>query len=290
MKITVFTPTYNRRKTLQRLYDSLLEQTCKEFEWLVVDDGSTDETERYIESLKEDNKINITYYKQKNKGKHIAHNRGVKMAMGELFFCVDSDDFLPHDAIKNIYDNIETLRETDCGFISGKVDEKNNLLCSNISSSLPHVGLNKLNSIGINGEFSFVFKTQILRNYLYPEIDNEKFIGESVLYDKLELSGYTLCPVPGFLTICEYQENGLTSIFYKLMLENPIGYKIYYKQRIDIALTFKDRINYCLRYNAFKRLGKKNIFNYYGKYNFLVAVSYIPSFLLYLYYYKRNKY
>ena len=97
--ITVFTPTYNRAYMIDKLYDSLCLQTCKDFEWIVVDDGSVDNTEELIQNFIQENKIHIVYYKQKNQGKHIAINKGVELAKGELFFIVDSDDILPKDSL-----------------------------------------------------------------------------------------------------------------------------------------------------------------------------------------------
>ena len=102
MKITVLTPTYNRAHTLGRLYKSLVNQTVKEFEWLIIDDGSTDNTKQTVETFKNDNKISIKYVEQENGGKHRALNNGVKLVDNELVFFVDSDDWLEKDAIEKI--------------------------------------------------------------------------------------------------------------------------------------------------------------------------------------------
>ena len=99
VKITVFTPTYNRAYTLERLYKSLLNQTSYDFEWLIVDDGSTDNTSELIKSFQNNQLFDVRYYKQGNGGKHVAINKGVELAEGELFFIVDSDDYLTDDAI-----------------------------------------------------------------------------------------------------------------------------------------------------------------------------------------------
>lgn len=103
--ITIFTPTYNRAYRLPNLYKSLQEQTCKDFEWLVVDDGSTDNTSKLFEQWQaEENSFPIRYFKQPNGGKHRAINRGVKEAKGELFFIVDSDDTLSSNAIRIVFE------------------------------------------------------------------------------------------------------------------------------------------------------------------------------------------
>jgi glycosyltransferase involved in cell wall biosynthesis len=108
--ITIFTPTYNRRQLIERLYQSLLSQTQKNFEWLVIDDGSTDNTENYFtDLLAKQQPFPIRYIKQENGGKHRAINKGVQNANGELFFIVDSDDYLTENAIEKINQWVATL-------------------------------------------------------------------------------------------------------------------------------------------------------------------------------------
>ena len=97
--VTIFTPTYNRAYIIGKLYGSLLEQTDRNFEWLIVDDGSTDNTRELIGSFIREDRISIRYFRQENGGKHRAINRGVREAAGELFFIVDSDDQLTPEAV-----------------------------------------------------------------------------------------------------------------------------------------------------------------------------------------------
>lgn len=124
--ITVFTPTYNRVYHLNRLYESLCQQTDKNFEWLVVDDGSTDYTEELIDTFRKEGIIEVRYIKQTNGGKHRAVNRGAREAQGSLFFIVDSDDYLCKDAIyyiTNEYKEIEHDKDY-CGVCGLRVDNK----------------------------------------------------------------------------------------------------------------------------------------------------------------------
>src|SRR5699024_7599204 len=100
MTLTIFTPTYNRAYILPKLYNSLVEQSNKDFVWLIVDDGSTDNTKKLVFTWIRENKISIKYYYQKNQGKSIAHNKGVKETDTELFSCVDSDDYLTKDCVE----------------------------------------------------------------------------------------------------------------------------------------------------------------------------------------------
>ena len=121
--ITVFTPAYNRANLLDRLYASLVNQQCKDFEWLIVDDGSSDNTKDVVNSFIQDNKIDIRYIYQDNKGKHVAFNTGVKNANGNLFFCVDSDDFLSDNCISDIVECSECVSNDNiAGIIAKKTD------------------------------------------------------------------------------------------------------------------------------------------------------------------------
>lgn len=97
--VTILTPTYNRAYTLKRLYKSITNQTNKNFEWIVIDDGSQDETVSLLREWKTDNNIKMSYIKQENMGKHVALNKGIDMANGKMIFIVDSDDYIVKDAI-----------------------------------------------------------------------------------------------------------------------------------------------------------------------------------------------
>ena len=100
--LTIFTPAYNRARTLPRTYESLLRQTCKDFEWLVIDDGSTDGTRELVEDWIKEKKIPIRYIHQKNQGMHGAHNTAYRNISTELNTCIDSDDYMPDDAVEKI--------------------------------------------------------------------------------------------------------------------------------------------------------------------------------------------
>lgn len=283
--ISVFTPTYNRKELLKKLYLSLLEQTDKNFEWIIVDDGSCDDTKALVSEWISQNHIPIKYSYQQNSGKHIAFNNGIDLANGKLFFCVDSDDFLPNDAIENIRKLYACeLFESTIGIIALKSDTQGNLLSekfpANIKSSTTYDLTNKYHC---PGEKTIIYKTDILKNHPFPTVQNEKFIGECVLYDSLDKFGKMLL-LNKVLTICEYQENGLSNNFFKIMTLNPIGFKIYHKQRIDLTASLKERLGYAVRYNAFKLMSKDSCYNYSGKYRLLVILTIPFGFLLKLYY------
>ena len=112
MIITVFTPTYNRAYIIKNLFNSLKNQTFQNFEWIIVDDGSTDNTEEVVkEWLNESLFFKIKYHKQKNGGKHTAINKGLELASGDVFFIIDSDDYITNDALFKInsFTNFSTI-------------------------------------------------------------------------------------------------------------------------------------------------------------------------------------
>lgn len=291
MIVTVFTPTYNRKEKLKRLYANLSEQTCFEFEWLIVDDGSNDETEEVVKQLIEsENEFSIRYLKKSNGGKYTAYNIGVRAAIGALFMCVDSDDFLEKDAIEKILNLKKYIQDNRInGIVALKRDSQSRIL----SDELPQ-GIEKCRMIDLEqqyncrGEFTFIFKTDIAKKYLFPVIDSETFMGERVVYDQIDQQGkmYLFNHV---LTVCEYCEDGYTQNFMRVVLNNPTGYQIYYKQRIDMAISFKERIGYIVRYHAFRRMANSDKYVYNGRKKILVASLYPAGYLVYKLYMRKKR-
>ena len=287
--VTIFTPTYNRAGLLNRIYNSLKSQTNPNSEWVIVDDGSVDDTKTVVQQWIDEAVIKIKYVYQENRGKHFAFNQGVKNASGELFFCVDSDDYLPEHCVDEIIDAFNSVKDDKiAGIIGLKTDIDENLLSEVFPVGVAQTTMYELvNKYKCYGEKSLIFKTDILRKYPYPEIKNEKFIGECVVYDKID-KDYEMLVINKVLTVCEYQPDGLTNRIFINMLKNPTGYKIYYKQRIDMACSLKERIGYIIRYNAFNILSKDNEYDYNGKYNVFVKFLEPIGWLLTKYYNKRK--
>lgn len=271
--LTVFTPTYNRSVTIERTYKSLINQTCKDFEWLIVDDGSTDDTETLVQEWSANSTFSIRYIKQTNGGKYRAYNNGLKHAKGEFFFCVDSDDWLPANAVELILSHAESLSndESLAGIIALKMFPDRMLIGRPYKNAGLSSSLYDLELSGEGGERSLVFKTSIARMFPFPEETNEKFITESVVYDRFH-GKYEFIVSNDVLTICEYQLDGLSSNPHALMLRNPAGYKLYFAQRIDMPPSMVTRIGYVLRYHAFRLLYGGMAYNYNGKYKLLVTM------------------
>lgn len=254
---TVFTPAYNRAYTLGKLYESLKKQTCNDFEWLVVDDGSKDETEKLFNKwTKEKNNFNINYIKVENGGKQRAINKGVKLAKGKMFFIVDSDDYLLENAIekivkyektisgKNKYAGLSFLRKYSNGNIIGKNLKKEYIDCLN----------SERNFYNLQGDKAEVYYKDILKRYPFPEIAGEKFVSENVVWNRISKDGYKIRWYNESIYVCDYLEDGLTSKGNKLYENNPKGYLIYIRNMVNytnINLLNKFRL-YCSYYDAVK--------------------------------------
>ncbi len=283
MLLTVFTPAYNRAALLPRLFESLKTQTCFDFEWLIIDDGSTDDTQDVVNSFACED-FTIRYIKKENGGKHTAHNLAVTEAKGELFFCVDSDDWLPERAVENIKNSFSKMSDRDYAIIAYKSTADGRLLSNNFTEKETHMGFYKLIQSGACGEFSLVMTTKIIKDYPFPVINGERFSGENVLYDLLELKGYTVFTCNFVLTVCEYQENGLSNNFYNLLKTNPTAFQIYHLQRIDLVQSLKERVNHILRYHAFKFMSKNKEYIYKGPHKILVFLTAWTGIFAALYY------
>lgn len=231
MLITVFTPSYNRAYALPRLFESLRAQTFTDFEWIIVNDGSSDNTEELVSGFMANaSSFPIRYIKTENGGKHRAINKGVQQARGELFFTLDSDDYLLEDSLRYIADEFikmdSDVKSKICalfglkiypdGRIIGKTFEGERLLTSSIDS-LRH---------NIRGDKGEVFLTKILQKYPYPEIEGEKFATECIIWDRMAHDGYKTMYFNKPLSVCQYLEDGLTHQGWGLYAQNPIQWSI----------------------------------------------------------------
>lgn len=234
-KITVFTPTYNRAYILENLYRSLQRQTCTAFEWLIVDDGSSDGTEALIRSWQaEENSFPIRYVWQENGGKCRAINRGLELADGEVFFTVDSDDYLTDDALEKVllWDAELPKDQKFCGFVGNRgttpTDTPNRLFDGGY---LDGDALDRYREV--DGERAFVFYTEIHRKYLYPEFPGEKFLTEAVTWDLMAHDGYKMRFYNDIIWIWEYKDDGLTRAGYQVFLNNPQGTGLFFRQKAE---------------------------------------------------------
>ncbi len=257
--ITVFTPTYNRAYTLHQLYDSLCRQKNKDFEWLILDDGSQDETEQIVNRWINEKIIDVRYFKTQNGGKSRAINKGVLIANGELFFIVDSDDYLMDNAIDKVLFHWNKIEEKFkysgvCArriYTTGEKIGGDNIKFDIIDSD----NLSFHYSLGINADIAEVFRTDLLRKYPFPEFENEKFVPEAFIWNKIT----RLYPMRYFnegIYVCEYLSDGYTKNFKRNLKQNPKGFRLYYNS----LLTNKGKIPVVHRIKALIRICQCNYF------------------------------
>ena len=232
-QITVFTPTYNRAYILEQLYRSLQRQTFSDFEWVVVDDGSSDNTHELISRWhQEQNPFPIHYIRQTNSGKCSAINRGLDLARGRLFFTVDSDDYLTDDALEKIINWEAELPSAEkyCG-LAGNLGTSEQITPNRLfdggywdGTALDRYGI-------VDGERAMVFYTDVHRQYRYPIFPEEKFMTEAVTWNRMANDGYQMRFYNDIIWVYEYKEDGLTKAGSRLFLNNPKGYGLFLREK-----------------------------------------------------------
>lgn len=288
MKITVFTPTFNRAYTLPKLYDSLVMQTNKNFEWIIVDDGSTDNTSELIKGWEQQHQITIKYFYQKNSGKMMAHNLGVLKSQEELFMCVDSDDYLfDKEVINNIIKKWENIDNQEKETLSGIVAQKYILNKNRQTSTLPNIHSDTLFNLYIKykykGDTALIFRTKVLKKHLFPRIEGEKFITEAYIYEQIDQK-YKLLYYPINIFTCEYMPDGYTNNWITTVIKNPQGWKLYYLQHMQYCNNTYELIKTVYRYNSICFMKGDNISQIISKSNnkilslLLLPIGWIKSY------------
>lgn len=257
-RVTILTPTYNRAAYLPRLYESLEAQTNRDFLWLVVNDGSEDGTRELIASYDGGN-TKIRYIEQKNAGKHIALNRGIREITSELTFIVDSDDYLPENAVETILAYHEKYRGTPglCGysFLRCHADGRVNTAYFPTDELIGSYAEVRING-GIGGDKAEVFYTEILRQYPFPVFAGEKFLPEDAVW--MQMSGpYQMVHINQNIYYCDYLEGGLTKSGKRMKIHSPRGMvlrsEIYLN---DPLISVRVKVKMMLLYQIYGAFGK----------------------------------
>lgn len=252
--ITIFTPTYNRAYRLQKLYESLCDQSCDKFEWLVVDDGSTDSTKEMVNTWRKENKILIRYFWQENAGKAQAHNLGVELAEMQLFTCVDSDDYLLPNAVERIFE-IWDKNPDKIGIICARIDVDHNPI-TYWNGSVKYCTLyDAYRKYDLRGDTMLIYQTELIKKYRFPRFEGEKFVTEAYLYDCLDREG-NMYITNEALYVTEYLPDGYTLNSHKLIQENPYGFQAYIIQRLKLDKKWKYIIEDTWQYIAVKQIIK----------------------------------
>ncbi|MCL1950185.1 MAG: glycosyltransferase family 2 protein [Turicibacter sp.] len=244
--ITVFTPAYNRAHTLSRLYQSLKEQTYTDFEWILMDDGSTDGTQALVDGwLKSPPAFKLTYKVVENGGKHRAINKGLDLAAGSLFFIVDSDDYLLPQALEKVNGWEKTLtdsqRKTFAGISGNRGYDVHRLIGDTFEGEFVDCTSLERDKYRILGDKAEVWYTQVLRQNKFPEFPGEKFVTEATVWFKLADLGYKVRWFNEIIYICNYLEDGLTKNIRDVLKKNPKGLQNYQALLDDIFPRFYAR-------------------------------------------------
>ena len=288
-RVTVFTPTYNRANTLERLYQSLQAQTFTDFEWLIIDDGSSDGTKTLFEKwILDKNPFPIHYHFKENGGKHTAINYGLDKAEGQLFFTADSDDYLTNDALQKVNKWIEDLprNEKFCG-VSGNLglnfNETPNTIFTgewrdaNLLERYP-----EFSDQPVDGERALVFFTEIHKKYKYPEFENEKFITEAVSWNRMGNDGFKMRIYNDIIYIYKFLPNGLTLSGSKIFIENPKGFGLWLREKAQFCnytTTMKLKMYYSYYCSQKYSMSMKNIAENIGTSSFIILfLSLVHSF------------
>lgn len=286
---TVFTPTYNRAYILPKLYRSLKEQTFIDFEWLVVDDGSNDNTEALVQQWINDksNNIRINYIKKENGGKPRAINLGTSIANGLFFFMVDSDDYLHPKALEKMYKWCKEI-ENEPKFIgvgAAKAFPNGEYIkgCAPIVNDRGFVDATNLQraEYNLDADMCEAYKTDIFKKFPMAEWPGEKFAPEQIALNEIALSGYLLRWHSDIIYYCDYLEDGLTKGSFDLEKNNPMGYAMMYNHTLKYPnKTFKQKLFTSCQMIALSIIGKHSSYITKSNNKLILLLTLLPGLML----------
>ena len=285
--LTIITPTYNRADCLKTCWDSLKEQTSKDFQWLIVDDGSTDHTADTVAQLQaESGEIQVDYLHKENGGKHTALNASHPLIQGRYVVVLDSDDTFIPNAVSSI---LEAWKRYDANpdvgriiFLKGyTVDEP---ICYVKNDNLPVDTLSEPR-IGVTGrDCCDTFRADLFRKYPFPVFAGERFIGEGAAFFGMELESKGVY-INQVIYLCEYREDGLTKAGRKMRLMNPRGGMYNSRTYMHPRLPVKRRIEKGMLYSCYGKFAKVSLAEALREnpYKALTLATYVPGVMLYHY-------
>lgn len=282
--LTIATPTYNRAHTLPKCYESLCAQSDKRFVWLIIDDGSTDNTSEVVDRWINEDTISIIYKKKENGGKASALNIGIEMLNTDYAVCLDSDDWFCEDAVKTALEELECTKEDEkcCGLLAlrnnpdgsvmGKVEIPKKM--KTITAEVVFLRLH------LTTELICFYKSSVLKKYRFPEFQGEKFVSPAWMQYTVT-QDYYFIPSWSKYCICEYIADGLTKNKKKIIANNPLGYTCVKRFSFDLATSLELRIKHGIMYDCGCLLGKdkdwlKNV-NHKGWAIVLMPIAWVVS-------------
>ncbi|WP_271783557.1 glycosyltransferase family 2 protein [Aquimarina algiphila] len=249
--ITVFTPTYNRAYCLHKCYESLVKQSNQDFKWLIIDDGSSDNTKELVGSWIKEDKIDIQYHYQKNLGMHGGHNAAYRLIETTLNVCIDSDDFMGEEAIQKILDAWESIKDKSeyAGLVGLDADESGAIIGTKIPEGIKETTMYELyNTHKVLGDKKLVYRTEVVKKYPpYPIFEGERFVPLGYLYQLID-QDYKLLPINEVFCVVEYMEDGSSMNMLKQYRRHPRGFAFSRKSRMQLATGFKDKFKNAIHY------------------------------------------
>ena len=260
--LTVFSPAYNRAHTLTRLYHSLCRQKCKDFIWLIVDDGSADNTEEIVKEWQaKDNGFQIRYVYKENGGMHTAHNVAYENIDTELNVCIDSDDMMSDNAVALILEHWERVKNKGyAGIVALDADFSGKIIGDTFPEGMSETTLSGYYATGRTGDKKLVYKTSIINKYpTYPVFPGEKYVALAYKYRLID-QDYKLSVLNQVVCLVEYQEDGSSMNMYKQYVRNPKGFAFWRKITMLYPTTRKRLFVDCIHYVSSSILAKNKNF------------------------------
>jgi glycosyltransferase involved in cell wall biosynthesis len=250
IKLTIFTPAYNRAHTLTRTYESLLAQDCKDFVWLIVDDGSVDNTAALVRSWQEqDNGFEIRYIYKENGGMHTAHNTAYEHIDTELNTCIDSDDKLAPGAVEKILCKWEQVKEQGyAGIIALDSDFDGNVIGKVFPEKLTETTVIGYYAAGGSGDKKLIYRTDIINQYPpYPVFEGEKYVALAYKYRLIDQT-WKMSVLDEIVCNVEYQPDGSSNTMWRQYLKNPNGFAFWRKVCMQYPYSRKRMVIDCIHY------------------------------------------
>lgn len=287
--LTVFTPTYNRAHTLPGTYESLCSQKNKDFLWLIIDDGSTDDTAQLVAQWQSrHNGFPIRYLYKENGGMHTAHNMAYDNITTELNMCLDSDDRLAPDAVEKILQKWAQVRHLGyAGMIGLDADPAGKVIGSGFPAGLTETTLAGYYAAGGKGDKKLVYRTDVVKRYPpYPVFDGENYVALAYKYRLIDRD-YKLAVLNETLCVAEYQPDGHSAGMWKEYVRNPRGFAAWRKLCMQYPASHKRLVTDCIHYVAESLLAKNKHFLKESPRKLLTFLCLLPGCLLR--YYIRRK-
>ena len=282
--LTIFTPSYNRAHTIGRTYESLCRQTCKDFEWLVIDDGSSDSTRELVEGWIAEDKIPIRYIYQENQGMHGAHNTAYKNIHTELNTCIDSDDRMPDDAVEKIVSFWKKNGSVDAaGIIGLDATVGGNIIGDIFPEDLKETTLRGYyEDLKGSGDKKLVYRTSVICSVPeYPLFEGEKYVGLIYKYNLVD-EQYPLLISNDVYVIVDYQDDGSSRGMWRQYWNNPQGFAFLRKFDMQQTHSMKRKIIDNIHFVSHSIRSGNWQFLQESPMKWLTVLSILPGFLLYL--------